>query len=78
MEVLQNGLERTSISTMVQAHVGQSSRVEGCRAFALRCCEQLRFSDEQEFGVSVDEPFDQARTCDPIDLDVLARNPAHR
>jgi hypothetical protein len=40
-------------------------------------CQHLITGHEQELGLRVDEPLDQPRTSDAVDVGVLSRDPLH-
>jgi hypothetical protein len=77
VEVLEHGFERTTLAAVIERHHGAPPRVERRGLFPLCRGEQLSFRNEQERGVGIHEPRDQPRARDPIDFDVLARDPSH-
>src|SRR6266446_5435416 len=76
--VLQNGLKRTALPSMIQLHFGKPRRVEGDRLLPARCFQKLVFGNKEEFRVGVDKSSDEPWTGHPVHFDVAARNPLHR
>jgi hypothetical protein len=77
IEVLEDGFKAATIAPVVELDLRQARRVEGDRALTTRGRQQFVFRHEQKLGLGIDEPLDEPRAGDSIDLDVLACDPPH-
>src|SRR5258708_14725719 len=76
--VLQKGLERTALSTMIQLHFGKPGCVKRDRSFSARGFEKLVFGHEEKLRLRVNEAKNEPRAGDAVHFNVGSSYPLHR
>jgi len=77
-KILENCLERTAFSSVIEFYFRKSVCIEGDRAHRMSRLEKLVFGYEEEFGIRIDKTPNEPRASNPVHLDVTPRYPFHR
>src|SRR5258708_1568493 len=76
-EILENRLERTAFSSVIEFYFRKPVCVEGDRALPMSRLKKLVFGYKEKFGIRIDKAPNQPRASDPVDLDVAPCYPLH-